>query len=355
MLGSPFNSLAGDQLSGFSSDSKPGCVIADQSGTIGDMVSGLETYSISSVNSQEEFFRQLDVNGKYKVTAMAGLVASKGSADIKTMSSIRINKNYSYILVKAKKKWQAKQIKKITVNPEALALIKQQPSSFFKLCGDHFVSSFGLVTEAYGVLECKSESREEKRKVDSILDNSVGVKDAAGADQSLQVVLDQLSKKTKATCNINVWQRGGRGTLTDKPETFGTSIVNYVANSSFDSAAITDIGTTPYKDAIISAELYSLLQGIDLDFKVPRSVIQLWQAESEALAKKMDVALDDIDNEKDPSKKLVLYSKAQDLVAQAETVRSNIERCSKSPLDATACRDSRASGEPWPDDVIIED
>ncbi|HYX38831.1 MAG TPA: hypothetical protein VE954_37475 [Oligoflexus sp.] len=355
MMGAPFNSLAQDKLDGFEDEPKLGCVIADEMGTLGGMTSALETYSITNVTSQEDFFRQIDVGYKTKVAATINAVTAKGSNELKGMHSIKINKNYSYALITARKLWQAKQIKKASVNSEILTLLKRDKSLFFSLCGDEYLSGFKLVTEAHGILECRGETREEKAKIDATISSSVGALDSAGFENSFNTVIDQARKVANNKCTLYVWQRGGRGTISDKPESFGSSVANYVAGSSFDNAAITEVVTTPYKKSVITAEFWDLVQGVDFSFSVPRSVIKFWQSEIEVLTEKMQKSLDDIDNEKDPVKKEAMYREAQKLVDQVKVVQSNIDRCSTSPDVTASCRDSRAPGEPWPDDPIIED
>lgn len=354
-MGSPFNSLSQDKLDGFSDSPKLGCVVADEIGTIGGVTSGLETYSLTSITSQDDFFRQVDVSSKTKVAATVNKIALKGSTDFKGIYSVKINKNFSYALVSARKLWQAKQIKKASVNPEVLTLLKADPSRFFGICGDEYLSGFKLVTEAYGVLECRGESKEEKIKIDTTISGAVGSLESLGADSSFNTVIDQIRKAANNKCTLYVWQRGGKGTISDKPETFGSSVVNYVAGASFDNAAITEVVTTPYKKSVITAEFWDLVQKVDLSFNVPRAIIKFWQVEMEVLRERMQKALDDIDNEPSPSKKQQMYAEAQKLVDQVKVIQANIDRCSAEPHITASCRDSRAPGEPWPDEPIIED
>jgi hypothetical protein len=355
MLGAPFNSLSSEKLDGFSDEPKSGCVIADEVGTLGGVTSGLETYNMTTITSQEDFFRQIDVGYKAQMAATVKMITAKGSTDLKGMTSIKINKNYSYALVTARKLWQAKQIKKASINPEILSLLKKDNSKFFSLCGDEYLSGFRLVTEAYGVLECKSETREEKKKIDAVLSQSVGKLDSAGTETVFNTAIEEIRKKTDGKCTLYVWQRGGRGTLSDKPESFGTSVLNYVANATIDNAAVTEVVTTPYKKSVITAEFWEMVQNIDLSFKVPRSVIKFWQSEIVVLNEKMQNAIDKIDDEPDPAKKVSMYTEAQKLVDQVQVIQANITRCSEHPEIVASCRDSRAPGDPWPDDPIEED
>lgn len=357
MMGAPFNSLNHEHASGFSNESSPGCVVADEVGTIGGVTNGLETYQITTISSQSEFFRQLDINSKAKAHALVDMISFKGGHDLKSMASIRINKNYSYALVTARKLWQSRQIKKASINPQLMGILREDPKKFFGICGDEYLSSIGLITEAHGVLECKSSTKEEKFKVDATLDSSVGLKDVWGVESSFQAIVEGLNKNTNAKCQLYVWQRGGRGNISDKPETFGTSIANYVAGASYDGAAITDFGTTKYKNALIDAELWKILQGVNLEFNVPRSLIKMWQAELEVVTERMERALDLIDNETDAVKKAQMYVDAKKYTETVKIIEDNIARCSARPDVYEACRDSRNTEEPWPnpDEPIIED
>lgn len=340
-IGSPFNSLSNEPSPTLSKDSEAGCVITTEIGTIGDIVNGLESYQTSVVKSQEELFRRLDLDRKGQLDAIAAITKSRGSHQSDAISSIRINKNYSYVLLSAKKKWQPLQIKKATINPDALTLVRENPSEFFGRCGDEYVGALGLVTEAYGLIECRSKTPETKREMDLIIENAAGITGANSMGELFQDTIDQISSKTNDNCTLFVWQRGGKGAVSNKAESVGISITNYIAGAGFDDAAMSDIGAVGYKNSVVSAEFWSLVQDLDLSFNSARSQINLWQQEFDQSSDKIRRLLDAADDEKDTLKKNAIYDQAQKVVDTVKTIDGNIKRCAVNPSSSEACQDPR--------------
>jgi hypothetical protein len=342
-MGTPFNSLSNEPSSTLSKDSEVGCVITTEIGTIGDIVNGLESYQTSVVKSQDELFLHLELDKKGKLDALSAIAESRGSQQADAISSISINKNYSYVLLSAKKKWQPLQIKKASINPDALTLVKDNPRKFFSRCGDKYVGALGLVTEAYGLMECRSETQEAKREMDLIIEEAAGITGANSMGKSFQDTVDQIGSKTKDSCRLFVWQRGGKGAVSNDAESVGISITNYIAGAGFDDAAMSNVGAVGYKNSVVSAEFWSLVQDLDLDFNSARSQIKLWQQDIDQGSDKLGILLDAADDEKDDLKKNAIYDQAQKVVETVKAVEGSIKRCAENPSSPEACRDPRKS------------
>lgn len=342
-IGTPFNSLSNEPGPSFSEESPAGCVIANELGTIGDVVNGLESYHTAVVKSQEELFLRLGADRKTRLDALASIAESRGSHQLGALSSIRINKNYSYVLFSAKKNWQALQIKKASINPDALTLVKENPKDLFGRCGDTFVAGLRLVTEAYGLIECQSKTSEAKREMDLIIEEALRIKSAYSMGGLFQETVDEIGSKTNDSCRLFVWQRGGKGAVSNKVESVGVSITNYIAGAGFDDAAVSDIGSSGYKKYIVNAEFFSLIQDLDLDFNAARSQINLWQNEIDQNSNELADLLDTADDEKDTLKKNVIYDQAQKVLDTVKAIEGNIKRCAKNPNNPEACQDARKS------------
>lgn len=154
----------------------------------------------SYIDLQSEL--QMSASGTYR----SGIY--KHSARVQYMRSLKYNSFSSFMLVSVKVVNATETLEHFDIKPAARELLQKSPESFYRICGDRFISGRTTGGELLAVVEFHSTSREEKERVDARIRSGGGVFQAAG---DFHRAISEMSRL--ATVNITTIRNGGTGKL----------------------------------------------------------------------------------------------------------------------------------------------
>lgn len=265
-LGVGYNSLLAD------STFKENCLLPDTSQTLDNTHNGPENYYFSKITSQDEFYKETN----FTVDAQARYVIANASVSEHSFQSIKIKSENTYVLIAGKKLWQISQLKDIVPNPVFLTYLKANPDKFFDTCGDQFVAGEGKVTEIYGLLECATFSTEEKKQLDQSITASIS-NVTASASGAITSSIKTINNAARGKCTLVVTARGGKDKISTNIDTFETSMLDYIANATFDDGVPANLYLKTYSEAVFDMTMRPMFTVRDLSFTMQKSLLSMWR------------------------------------------------------------------------------
>jgi hypothetical protein len=270
-LGQGFNSLKGEaslnELSSCIDHEGASSVLNSQGASIGFSVSHLKSTS----DLYSKLNRDISLNFGYKMEA------SQGSASVsqKTFNEMTLSSSYSYALITGQKVFTPVTLNSYRVPSEKLEFYSRHSELFYPNCGDSFVSSVSMGVELIALLECRTNSLEEKTRIDKVINLSSNG-NIFDAKASLQHLIESTHKSTQAGCSIYVEAKGrGRVDLDISVDAFAQSAVNFILQGSIEDSVPVYYLTQDYSRVPNSEFKTNVLDKTDLNFTEQKRIAHI--------------------------------------------------------------------------------
>lgn len=207
--------------------------------------------SLEHITSTKDLFEKTSTNLSVALAVKGwGKFGGSVSGSHKTMVQRDLKETSSYALITAQKTFVPVNVKEAVMKPMIVEGYKGRGEQLIKGCGTGYVSSITMGARAYGLMECTTNSVEQKKTMDAVIAAKAGYM-AVEASGSFQKTLEEISKATNARCFITVEFAGGVGTLDAAGDKFASSVIRYVESATRDSAVPVSYATKPYGTLLV--------------------------------------------------------------------------------------------------------
>lgn len=339
-MGQGFNSLGGPEYSSELSR----CVEPSSLVSFGGSPAPRIVIRIEHIDSQKSLESSLSQSQDLNASVSKGkAVLFKAGLKSSSKFSFVFSEKTSYVILNVSSTFAPEVMDNFTMAANVIPRFAESPQTFFKTCGDRFVSGVRKAAGVIAVMRCETASATEKEALESKIKAEGGFK-ALTASAEIQTLMDTVRGKSTDGCHIEVDSYGGVGNYDFKDKaTLVDSAVNYVTKSTQATATPVEFETMPYT-AIIDAGFNSqVLSKIDLEFVDQRKYATYKNKIIDDILKGVSLA----GSVPDPQNNLLNHASA---MIKAE--RDDLKRCFSRIYDPEACREK--SFVQLPDRVILK-
>lgn len=195
-------------------DTRGVCVEFDAVKTTGQ---GQETvFQLQMIENHQDLSAKLNISSASQVKAAVPDTPATVSAKTKFAlnSSLTINKYSVYAMVSTIVKNETSHLQNVRLKASQLALLGSDSAGIDRFrvqCGDEFIGAYTTGGEFFGIVEVKTQSREEQLTVSRELSANIGIEKigSVGNESAMQATLSRVTRSRE----FRIWtfQRGGSG------------------------------------------------------------------------------------------------------------------------------------------------
>ena len=216
------------------------------------------------------------------------LLSASIHGNSKFQHDMTYNSKYTYVFVQVRKTFQTEILSSFSMPIKNTEFFLSRPGDFYNKCGDRFVSGVKKGSEVVAVLRCETQTEDEKNTIDKFIKSNAGYK-GFSANGEVTNLINTVKNETQNRCQMLISAAGGSSNYEIKDSNeFIASAIKYVSSSTPSTAKPIDFVTTSY-DAIISSDLNSVLEKVDLKLSAQRLFVQSKRANMYELISLIDL------------------------------------------------------------------